>query len=134
MNLMVPICIYVLEREQQQSSSSSWRGRIVVGVGNIYASEALFKAGIHPCRNVGRISLNRYELLATAIKSTLSDAIAAGGTTLRDFVSATGRPGYFKQELLVYDRVGEPCVNCKFPISKLVIGQRAAYYCKRCQR
>ncbi|HEY5700811.1 MAG TPA: bifunctional DNA-formamidopyrimidine glycosylase/DNA-(apurinic or apyrimidinic site) lyase [Gammaproteobacteria bacterium] len=107
---------------------------IVAGVGNIYASEALFMCGIHPRRQAGRISLARQQALADAIKRVLSDAIELGGTTLRDFVNGSGEPGYFSQRLLVYGRQGEPCVNCRTPILQTVLGQRASYYCPRCQR
>ena len=108
--------------------------QVVVGVGNIYASEALYLAGISPRRAAGRVSLQRYERLANAIKEVLSKAIAAGGTTLRDFYGGDGEAGYFKQELTVYDREDEPCVTCKQAISAVVLGQRSTYYCKRCQR
>ena len=107
---------------------------IVVGVGNIYASEALFLAGIHPRRAAGRIAKARYEVLATAIKNVLEKAIQAGGTTLRDFYGGDGEPGHFAQELQVYGRDGEPCVRCKRPLSVVVLGQRSTYYCKNCQR
>lgn len=106
---------------------------VVVGVGNIYASESLFLAGIHPRRGAGRIALTRYETLAQAIRSVLEKAIQAGGTTLRDFYGGNGEAGYFRHELTVYDREGEPCVRCKQPISAIVLGQRSTYYCKRCQ-
>jgi len=106
----------------------------VVGVGNIYASEALFRAGIHPARAAGRISLGRYRRLAAAIKATLDSAIEAGGTTLRDFLHSDGRPGYFRQQINVYDRAGEPCRACGAPVAARMIGQRSSYYCPRCQR
>ena len=108
--------------------------RIVVGVGNIYASEALFMAGIHPARPAGRISAQRYAALAAAIRDVLSRAIRGGGTTLRDYLNSEGRPGYFAQELLVYEREEEPCFQCGAPIRRKVIGQRSSYYCPRCQR
>ena len=107
---------------------------VVAGVGNIYASEALFRAGIHPKRGAGRTALHRMEVLAQTIKEVLEEAIAAGGTTLRNFYGGDGQPGYFKQELAVYGRAGEPCVTCSTPIRNLVLGQRASYYCKSCQR
>jgi len=107
---------------------------IVVGVGNIYASEALFAAGIHPRRAAGRISLPRYQALAEAIRQVLEKAIKAGGTTLRDFYGGDGKPGYFRYELAVYDRAEEPCLRCGAPLSSIVLGQRATYYCKNCQR
>jgi formamidopyrimidine-DNA glycosylase len=109
-------------------------GHIVVGVGNIYASEALFMAGIHPQRAAGRISRARYESLVEAIRDVLERAIRRGGTTLRDFVNSDGAPGYFAQELLVYDRAGSDCFQCGTKIAQKVIGQRSSYYCPVCQR
>ncbi len=106
---------------------------IVVGVGNIYASESLFHAGIHPHRSAGRIALRRYEVLAVEIKDVLEKAIRAGGTTLRDFYGGDGAAGYFQQELVVYGREDEPCRRCQRPISVSVLGQRSTYYCKDCQ-
>ena len=107
---------------------------IVVGVGNIYASEALFRSGIHPKRRAGRVAAQRMDELATAIKDVLNRAIDAGGTTLRDFHGGDGAPGYFSQQLDVYDREELPCRTCKTPITAVVIGQRNTYYCKNCQR
>ena len=107
---------------------------IVVGVGNIYASESLFLAGIHPLRATGRIARNRYALLAATIKDVLEQAIRSGGTTLRDFYGSDGEAGYFQQKLEVYGRDGEPCTRCKRPISVIVLGQRSTFYCKNCQR
>jgi formamidopyrimidine-DNA glycosylase len=109
-------------------------GRIVVGVGNIYASEALFMAGIHPSRPAGRIAQVRYQALALSIRDVLKRAIRLGGTTLRDYLNSDSRPGYFAQELLVYEREGQPCFQCGTPIRRRVIGQRSSYYCHRCQR
>jgi formamidopyrimidine-DNA glycosylase len=106
---------------------------IVVGVGNIYASEALFAAGIHPARAAGAVSRARYVRLADEVKRILAHAIARGGTTLRDFISPDGMPGYFEQELLVYGRAGEPCRVCGTPIRASVIGQRSTFYCPHCQ-
>ncbi len=108
--------------------------KIVVGVGNIYASEALFLAGISPVRLAGRVSGARYAKLADHIKGVLTRAIKQGGTSLKDFSNAEGQPGYFKQELLVYGRAGEPCSQCDAKIQNRVIGQRASYYCPECQR
>lgn len=108
-------------------------GRIVVGVGNIYASEALFRAGIHPKRQAGRISRQRYDKLAEKIVDVLSEAIVQGGTSLRDFTGGDGEPGYFKQKLNVYGRAQEPCVTCKAPLSQAVIGQRSSFFCTTCQ-
>ena len=107
---------------------------IVVGVGNIYASESLFLAGINPKRAAGKISHARYEKLVAAIKQVLSAAIKQGGTTLRDFTQADGKPGYFKQKLNVYGREGEACVVCGNPIKQFTQGQRATYYCSQCKR
>ncbi|MCH8060013.1 MAG: DNA-formamidopyrimidine glycosylase, partial [Proteobacteria bacterium] len=105
----------------------------VVGVGNIYSSEALFLAGIHPRRAAGRIAAHRYDALVAAIKLVLQNAIAAGGTTLRDYYGGDGQPGYFQQQLEVYGRDGQSCRRCKRPVSVMVIGQRSTFYCKRCQ-
>ena len=109
-------------------------GRIVVGVGNIYAVEALFRAGIRPMRPAGRVTRAEYEKLVEAVRAVLNDAIAAGGTTFRDFRDSNGEPGYFVQKLFVYDRAGQPCRKCRTPIKRLVIGQRSSYYCPRCQK
>jgi formamidopyrimidine-DNA glycosylase len=106
---------------------------VVVGVGNIYASEALFSARINPRRAAGRIALPRYRHLADSIRDVLSRAIKAGGTTLQDFVGGDGEAGYFRQQLDVYDREGLPCRNCRKPITSIVQGQRATYYCTTCQ-
>lgn len=106
---------------------------IVVGVGNIYASESLFNAGINPKRAAGRIAKARYDLLAAAIQAVLERAIKAGGTTLRDFHGGDGEAGYFQQELDVYDREGEDCHRCGATIAAIVQGQRATYYCNKCQ-
>ncbi len=106
---------------------------VVAGVGNIYASEALFLSGIHPQRAAGRISLSRYEKLVADIKHVLSTAIDAGGTTLRDFTRENGSPGYFAQELNVYNRHGEPCPVCGHPIQLRTLGQRSSFYCSQCQ-
>ncbi|MBN8728891.1 MAG: bifunctional DNA-formamidopyrimidine glycosylase/DNA-(apurinic or apyrimidinic site) lyase [Xanthomonadales bacterium] len=107
---------------------------VVVGVGNIYASEALFAARIHPARAAGRISRERYARLADAVKRILEYAITRGGTTLRDFISPDGLPGYFEQELAVYGRAGQPCRVCGTPIRALVLGQRSTFHCPHCQR
>jgi formamidopyrimidine-DNA glycosylase len=107
--------------------------KIVVGVGNIYANEALFAAGIDPRRAAGRISLARYDHLAQHIKRILTYAINRGGTTLRDFVGGDGKPGYFAQELHVYGRGEKPCTACDEPLRETRLGQRATVFCKRCQ-
>lgn len=108
--------------------------RTVVGVGNIYASEALHRAGIHPQRAAGRVSAARMETLAAAIRTVLREAIRAGGTTLRDFRHGDGQPGYFTQQLRVYGKAGAPCPGCGTALRHLVLGQRASYFCPRCQR
>lgn len=107
---------------------------IVVGVGNIYANEALFMAGIRPTRQTGKISSTRYEKLATCIREVLSEAITQGGTTLRDFVNETGKPGYFKQRLKVYGRGGQPCVTCLKPLTEIRLSNRTTVFCSHCQR
>lgn len=107
--------------------------QIVVGVGNIYASESLFMAGINPRRAAGRVALHRYNRLADAIKEVLSKAIKAGGTTLRDFYGGDGEAGYFQQQLEAYGREDEPCRRCNTPITVIVQGQRSTFYCRNCQ-
>lgn len=106
---------------------------IVVGVGNIYASESLFLSGIHPQRSAGRISLIRYEVLAENIKQVLTHAIELGGTTLRDFLREDGKPGYFANKLNVYNQTGKPCPVCKNPIKVRTISQRSSFFCVQCQ-
>ena len=108
--------------------------RLIAGVGNIYASECLFRAGIRPGTAAGRLSRDRCARLAAALRETLNDALAAGGSTLRDFVRADGAPGYFQDRYFVYDRAGAPCRRCGTPIRRTVQGQRATYYCPVCQR
>jgi len=107
---------------------------VVVGVGNIYATEALFRAGISPIRPAGRISEQRYALLVPAIKAVLAEAIEKGGTTLRDFVGGTGDAGYFSLSLQAYGRAGEPCDQCGRALKGSRLGQRATVYCTNCQR
>ena len=108
--------------------------RVVAGIGNIYANEALYRAGIHPSRAAGRIARPRFGGLVDGVRGVLNDAIERGGTTLRDFAGSDGRPGYFQLDLDVYDRAGEPCRRCGEPIRVTTIGQRSTYYCARCQR
>ncbi|MFP3873684.1 MAG: bifunctional DNA-formamidopyrimidine glycosylase/DNA-(apurinic or apyrimidinic site) lyase [Thiohalophilus sp.] len=108
--------------------------KVVTGVGNIYANEALYLAGIHPGRAAGRIARARYAGLVNAIKQVLEAAIRQGGTTLRDFTASDGKPGYFRQQLHVYEREQEPCHQCGKPLRQVVISQRASYYCRHCQR
>lgn len=108
-------------------------GQVVVGVGNIYASEALFTAGIHPASRADRVSVRRLQRLHDAIRSVLAEAVKAGGTTLRDFRDPNGNKGHFQTATKVYGRVGLPCVECGKPIQRLVQGQRSTYYCAVCQ-
>jgi formamidopyrimidine-DNA glycosylase len=105
----------------------------VVGVGNIYASEALYRAGIRPRRAAGRVRRAEWQKIVEAIRAVLGDAIRQGGTTLRDYVNADGTPGYFRQELFVYERSGEPCRRCGTTIRQLQQGQRSTYFCPTCQ-
>ena len=107
---------------------------VVAGVGNIYASEALFRAKINPKLAAHRVSRARYEVLAEKVRETLEAAIQAGGSTLRDYVGGDGRAGYFQNEHLVYDRAGEPCYTCGTAIREIKQGQRATFYCPVCQR
>jgi len=109
-------------------------GHIVVGVGNIYANEALFSAGIRPDRTAGKVSRARFDALADEVKRVLARSIEQGGTTLRDFVGGDGSPGYFKQQLLVYGRGGQPCHQCGRVLDEIRLGQRSTVFCRHCQR
>ena len=106
---------------------------IVVGVGNIYANEALFRAGIKPQLEAGKLSLTRCTKLVAEIRATLNEAINLGGSTLRDFVGSDGNPGYFQQHYGVYGRAGEPCNKCGTLIKQIRQGQRSSFYCSKCQ-
>lgn len=108
-------------------------GHRLVGVGNIYASESLFRAGIGPTTQAGRLGRIRCERLVASVKETLNDAIAAGGSTLRDFIGGDGQPGYFQQQYFVYGRQGQACRVCATPVCRSVMGQRATYWCPVCQ-
>jgi len=108
--------------------------RVVVGVGNIYASEALFRAGIRPGLAAGRVSRERMARLVAAIREVLTDALGVGGTTLRDYLDPSGMPGYFSRKLFVYERAGQPCRKCRTVIRQYVQGQRSTYWCPYCQR
>lgn len=108
-------------------------GHLVVGVGNIYASESLFRARIHPAVAASSLGLERCEELVTCIKATLADALAAGGSSLRDFVHSDGSSGYFQQQYYVYGREGKPCRQCGDTVQRIVLGQRASFYCPSCQ-
>jgi len=107
---------------------------VVVGVGNIYASEALFRAGIDPRRAAGKVSAARYEALASAVREVLGESVATGGTTLRDYVDSNGRPGEFALRLNVYGREGEVCPRCSAAIRQVRLGQRSTFFCTGCQR
>ena len=109
-------------------------GKVVVGVGNIYACEALFSSGIHPGRMAARVSRKRLDRLVDEIKRVLQRSITQGGTTLRDFLREDGTAGYFKQQLSVYDREGNACLSCGAGIKRVVMGQRSTFYCPKCQR
>jgi formamidopyrimidine-DNA glycosylase len=109
-------------------------GDIVVGVGNIYACESLFRAGISPRTPASRISRARYDRLAQAIRDILAAAIVQGGSTLRDFIAVNGQSGYFQQTYFVYDRAGVPCKQCEAPVRQIKQGQRSTFYCAKCQR
>ena len=109
-------------------------GHLVVGVGNIYASESLFRARINPQTPAKNITLKQCEKLVVEIKATLSDALAAGGSSLRDFFGTDGNPGYFQQEYFVYGRTNEPCKICTKPIKTIRLGQRSTFFCAHCQK
>lgn len=109
-------------------------GKFVVGVGNIYCSESLFRAGINPQTEAGKVSLKRLEKLVDSIKDVLTESIAQGGSTLKDFVSAEGKSGYFTINAFVYGRSGQPCKKCGTKIKKIIQGQRTTYYCPNCQK
>jgi formamidopyrimidine-DNA glycosylase len=128
---------YLFERSRGRSASVKtflMDQAIVVGVGNIYAAESLFSAGIAPARQAGRVSRARYARLAEAVKKILDHAIRRGGTTLRDFISPDGAPGYFEQELFVYGREGESCRTCGRLLLGSRLGNRATTWCANCQR
>tara|TARA_R110001583_G_scaffold99273_1_gene244572 strand:- start:15630 stop:16442 length:813 start_codon:yes stop_codon:yes gene_type:complete len=108
--------------------------KVVTGVGNIYATEALFKAGISPIRAAGNISVKRYKLLTAEIKEILTEAIKQGGTTLKDFVGGDGKPGYFQQTLLIYGKTGHKCPKCETALKSLKLASRNSVYCPKCQR
>jgi len=128
---------YLIERLNRTSrgiKQAIMDNHIVVGVGNIYANEALFLAGIHPTRAANRISTARITRLHSAIISVLNTAIEQGGTTLKDFVGGDGQPGYFQQTLAVYGKAGKNCINCSTPLKEIRIGGRSTVYCHQCQR
>ena len=127
---------YLLERAGKRSipvKSLLMDSHVVVGVGNIYANESLFMAGIQPVRPAGKINLAEYCQLAESVKTVLQQAIEQGGTTLRDFTNAQGKPGYFRQSLKVYGRADQPCPTCAEPIKLIKISQRSSFFCSVCQ-
>lgn len=127
--------LYALSRNRKVAVKSFiMDSHIVVGVGNIYANEALFMSGILPTRHAGKVSLARYQKLAECIAVVLRQAIEQGGTTLRDFVNEAGKPGYFQQQLRVYGRAGLPCISCKQPLTEIRIANRSTVFCSACQR
>ena len=123
-----------LKKRRGPIKSALMDARLVVGVGNIYANEALFETGIHPKRAAHRISRARCEQLVQHVRDVLTRAIAQGGTTLRDYVSATGESGYFRIDLKVYGRKGLPCLQCGRPLREIRLGGRSTVYCVHCQR
>ena len=127
--------LYALSRNRKMPIKSFiMDSHVVVGVGNIYANEALFMAGILPSRQAGKVSLTRYQKLADCIRLILQHAIQQGGTTLRDFVNESGNPGYFKQQLKVYGRKGLPCVSCQQTLTEIRLSNRSTVFCAKCQR
>ena len=127
--------LYNISRRRKVAIKSLiMNSHIVVGVGNIYASESLYLAGINPGRAASRISLPRYEKLVAAIKQVLQAAIESGGSTLNDFIQPDGQPGYFQHHFRVYGKAGQPCEQCGQPISQITQGQRSTFFCKSCQR
>lgn len=127
--------LYQISRKRKQPVKNFiMNSHHVAGIGNIYANEALFLAAIHPKRQAGKISLQKYQLLANAIKTILSRSTKQGGTTLRDFVNSNGKPGYFQQQLNIYGRAGEPCRQCGSLIRVYKLQQRSSFYCTFCQR
>jgi formamidopyrimidine-DNA glycosylase len=126
--------LYTLTRRRRTAIKNLlMNAKIVAGVGNIYANEALFEAGIHPCRAAYRISRQRYMFLIEALRKVMKAAIAAGGTTLRDFKNPSGKPGYFTRQLAVYGRVEEPCPRCLTPLKTMRLNNRSTFYCANCQ-
>ncbi|WP_075187168.1 bifunctional DNA-formamidopyrimidine glycosylase/DNA-(apurinic or apyrimidinic site) lyase [Teredinibacter haidensis] len=130
-------CDYLYQRTRKRSQAikaAIMDSKLVVGVGNIYANEALFNAGIHPLKAAGKLTHPACEHLTIEIKQVLQEAIKQGGTTLRDFTGSDGKPGYFAQQLSVYGRSGEPCNKCGKLLTEKRLGQRSTVYCTKCQR
>jgi len=128
---------YLFQQTRKRKLTSKqllMNSHIIVGVGNIYASEALFAAGIRPTKIAARLTKTQCQALVNAIKKILRRAINAGGTTLSDFTQSDGKPGYFKQKLQIYGRTGEPCYQCQTPIKEKTIAARNSFYCPQCQK
>jgi DNA-(apurinic or apyrimidinic site) lyase (EC 4.2.99.18)/Formamidopyrimidine-DNA glycosylase (EC 3.2.2.23) len=128
---------YLYKRSRKRSAAIKtfiMDSKVVVGVGNIYANEALFNSHIHPLKAAGKLSKAKYEVFVGEIKQVLARAIEQGGTTLKDFVGSDGQPGYFVQQLNVYGRGGQPCVRCNKPLTEKRLGQRTTVYCTQCQK
>ncbi len=126
--------LYQRSRKRKQAIKTFiMDSKVVVGVGNIYANEALYAAGIRPTKAAGTVSKAKMTLLVDEIKAVLAKAIELGGTTLKDFVGGDGKPGYFQQQLQVYGRANQPCRNCKKPLKEIRLGQRSTVYCTACQ-
>lgn len=128
---------YLFSQSRKRSQSvKTWimDSKVVVGVGNIYANEALFNAGIHPLKAAGKLTQKQCDTFCKEIKAVLANAIEQGGTTLKDFVGGDGKPGYFAQALNVYGRGGEGCKKCKKPLTEKRLGQRTTVYCTHCQK
>lgn len=130
----VATLVKAFERKSIPIKVAIMDAKTVVGVGNIYASESLFRAGILPKTPANKVSKPRLAKLVGCIRNVLQDSITEGGTTLRDFLNSDGQPGYFRQKLFVYERRGEPCRICDTPIQHAVMGQRSTYWCPKCQR
>ncbi len=130
----VATLVKAFERKSIPIKVAIMDAKTVVGVGNIYASESLFRAGILPKTPANKVSKPRLAKLVGCIRTVLQDSITEGGTTLRDFLNSDGQPGYFRQKLFVYERKGEPCRICGTPIQHTVMGQRSTYWCPKCQR
>jgi formamidopyrimidine-DNA glycosylase len=128
---------YLFERSRKRKVTIKqfiMDAHVVVGVGNIYANEAMFVAGIHPCREAGSVSKKRYQVLADEIKKVLVKAIQQGGTTLKDFQGPDGKPGYFVQKLQVYGRLGQPCFKCGRELEEVRLNNRSTIFCRKCQK
>jgi formamidopyrimidine-DNA glycosylase len=123
-----------LQTNKRAIKSALMDQRIVIGVGNIYVTEALFAAGIHPLSRAKNVALPQLKQLVTAIKTILRRAIKQGGTTLKDFLNSEGKPGYFSQELQAYGRSGLPCYRCQLPLQLIQLEQRSTVYCEHCQK